>query len=154
MGREGCNQSQPRRLFVTAQLTLALAACKDSMPRLYQAVDDFARCNGLDAETVQAAQLALEETVLNVIVHGYQERPEKTVLVRILLLENELLLEVEDAAPPFNPLEQSEANVAVPLEERREGGLGIFLVRRVMDRVQYSYAAGKNHLAMGKKIAH
>lgn len=138
---------------MTAKLTLVLAASKESMPLLTQAVDDFARQHGLDQRTTHDTQLALEEVVHNVIVHGHREQEQETVVVRLTLLSDELLLEVEDTAPPFNPLEHADPDLDLPPEDRQIGGLGIFLVRRIMDRVEYQFQEGRNHLIMGKKLA-
>ena len=52
----------------------------------------------------------------------------------------------------FDPLQRTEPNVALPLAERPVGGLGIFLVRRVMDELHYSRESGRNRLTMAKKI--
>jgi serine/threonine-protein kinase RsbW len=62
-------------------------------------------------------------------------------------------VEVEDDGQPFNPLEAPEADTTKPLEERTLGGLGIHLVRKLMDDLEYRRHEGKNLLVMKKRLS-
>jgi serine/threonine-protein kinase RsbW len=63
-----------------------------------------------------------------------------------------LQLTVLDDAPPFDPLEAPEPDTTLPVEQRPLGGLGIFLVRKLMDEVQYERRDGRNRVACRKRI--
>ena len=58
-----------------------------------------------------------------------------------------------DNGVPYNPLEKEDTDITLSAEERKIGGLGIFMVKKIMDDVQYTYADGKNHLVLRKNIA-
>jgi serine/threonine-protein kinase RsbW len=59
---------------------------------------------------------------------------------------------VEDSAPPFNPLLAPEPDLTLPLDQRVPGGLGVHLVRKMMDHLAYQRAGGKNKLSMLKRF--
>jgi serine/threonine-protein kinase RsbW len=95
-------------------------------------------------------QLALEEALTNTIVHGYRDHPgDLTINCRTShgLVE----LQIEDSAPPFDPLSVPDPDVSAGLDKRRVGGLGVLLIRRVMDDIVYRYEDGKNILVMVKR---
>jgi anti-sigma regulatory factor (Ser/Thr protein kinase) len=64
-----------------------------------------------------------------------------------------ILFEMSDSGVPFNPLQQKEADLDVPLKERQIGGLGIHLIKEIMDEVEYARVQGKNVLRMRKKVS-
>jgi serine/threonine-protein kinase RsbW len=96
--------------------------------------------------------LALEEVFANVVQHAFHEKSARQVHVELELHHEDVHLTVEDDGNPFNPLDAPEVDVTVPLTERSIGGLGIFLVRRLMDRIEYSRAKDKNRLTMKKRV--
>lgn len=71
----------------------------------------------------------------NVISYGYDDREEHKIIVCLLMQQGKLTVEVENDGRPFNPLDAPEPDIEKPLEERTLGGLGIHLVRNVMDLV-------------------
>lgn len=92
-------------------------------------------------------ELALEETVVNICSYAY-EVPPGELLVRISDDGDRYFLEFEDRGVPFDPLSSDEPDVSAPMEERGQGGLGILLIRRVMDEVHYSREGGLNRLRL------
>lgn len=124
--------------------------------RLSQIVSDFSEANGLSIGDSYALNLSLEEILTNVISYGYEDNNEHTITIRISLKDKELIAEVEDDGKPFNPLEAPEPDIEKPLEDRPVGGLGIHLVRNLMDGLEYKRELGKNILMMrrntGKEI--
>ena len=82
-------------------------------------------------------RLALDEVVSNVIRHGYGPGGAGEIDVRAEFDDDRVRLEVCDAAKQFNPLLFPEPDLSIPIERRSRGGLGIFLVRKLMDRVDY-----------------
>ena len=67
-------------------------------------------------------------------------------------LSGEVRITLTDGGMPFDPLQQADPDLSLPAEERQVGGLGIFMVKKNMDRVDYVYADGKNILTMYKRI--
>ena len=66
--------------------------------------------------------------------------------------EEEIAMTFRDSGVPFNPLEQADPDVNAPLEQRKIGGLGLFLVRKTMDKLNYVYENGQNVLTVIKKL--
>ena len=120
--------------------------------RLGQVMEEFAALHRLPPNLVFELNLALEEVLTNVISYGYDDSGEHEILIRLSCKGGEITAEVEDDGRPFNPLEAAEPDTDKPLEERPVGGLGIHLVRKLMDDVEYKSQQGKNLLAMKKRI--
>jgi sigma-B regulation protein RsbU (phosphoserine phosphatase) len=120
--------------------------------RLGQVVAEFAERYHLSPNLAFEINLALEEILTNVISYGYDDSDEHEIMIRLSCKGEEVTAEVEDDGRPFNPLEAAEPDTGKPLEERPVGGLGIHLVRKFMDDVEYKSQQGKNLLVMKKRI--
>lgn len=92
--------------------------------------------------------LVVEEIVLNVIDYAYPAGEENGYLeVRTDKVGKVFFIEFRDHGIPFNPLEQAAPDTDMPLEERKIGGLGIFLCKEMMDESSYRYENGENILS-------
>jgi anti-sigma regulatory factor (Ser/Thr protein kinase) len=118
--------------------------------RLHQTLTDFGRHHGLATRVLHDLALALEEVVSNVIRHGYPDDGDHEIIVRLRVEPATVTAEVEDDGQPFNPLEAPEPDTTSPLAERKVGGLGIHLVRRLMDGVEYRRPSERNLLTLRK----
>ena len=98
-----------------------------------------------------ALRLACEEIVLNVTSYAYPKDAEGFLDVDIQKTDR-ITIRFEDGGMPFNPLEQKKPNTKLSWKQRRIGGLGIFLLRRKMDDVRYSYEDHKNVLTIEKVL--
>ena len=96
---------------------------------------------GLDLE------LAVEETLMNVCTHAYEGLGGE-MTVRTGRTEEGFVVEVEDSGPSFDPLSLPPPDTSAPLEERKVGGLGVLLVRRVTDAVRWRREAERNVLTL------
>jgi serine/threonine-protein kinase RsbW len=95
--------------------------------------------------------LALEEAVTNVIQHAFTgATPPHRIEVALAIDAERVTAEVIDNGHPFDPSEAPEPDRAAPLEARDVGGLGIHLIRRMMDEVEYRRIAGENRLRLQK----
>ncbi|MBR5687453.1 MAG: SpoIIE family protein phosphatase [Prevotella sp.] len=113
-------------------------------------------CQEFDADPSfrNDVDLALEEVVVNVINYAYPRQRRGHIEVTTWGDDGCLCLSVKDSGVPFDPTSAGEVNVDVPLEERAIGGLGIHLVRQLMDELSYERTAdGYNVLTMKKRIA-
>jgi serine/threonine-protein kinase RsbW len=100
-------------------------------------VDRVCTRAGVDQDTLFDVHLAVEEVVANVIEHGYAGVPAGPVTVRVRREAQQLVITVEDLAPPFDPMSVKPPDITAPLEERQVGGLGWHLVNKVMDGVRH-----------------
>ena len=119
--------------------------------KVVEALERFGREHHLRATVVNAIDLALEEHLTNLMSYGFPDGREHVIRVR-LMLTSEVVVEVEDDALPFNPLQAPEPDTSVSLEQRPVGGLGIHLIRRFMDRVEYETQDRRNVLRMWKGL--
>jgi serine/threonine-protein kinase RsbW len=105
----------------------------------------------IDSSEVRCWELVLEELMVNIIKHGYRTRPGKVDLELGFVLGSEVSLTITDQAPAFNPLlDAPRPDVSSSLEERKVGGLGLYLVRKSVDELFYDRREGKNILRLIK----
>lgn len=97
--------------------------------------------------------IAIDEIVSNIAYYAYGENTG-TVTVRIEALqeENGIQLMFLDSGVPYDPLTRQDPDISAEIEERKEGGLGIFLVRKTMDDMKYEYKDGQNCLTIRKSF--
>jgi serine/threonine-protein kinase RsbW len=98
-------------------------------------------------------ELALEEVFMNIVMHGAQPGMASSVEVSLALADDGLTMTVEDNGPLFDPLTVPAPDLTSSLAERPVGGLGVFLVRQLMDAVSYSRVDARNRLTMSKLLA-
>ena len=106
---------------------------------------------GLPQELNMPINLALEEAVSNVMLYAYPGKSGQ-VLVECDKKEKQLIFTISDSGVPFDPTKQEEPDVTQSAEERPIGGLGIFLVRQIMDDIRYERKDNKNILTLTKRI--
>ncbi|MFH0967002.1 MAG: ATP-binding protein [Methanobacteriota archaeon] len=96
-------------------------------------------------------QLAVEEAVTNVVMHGYDGEPGN-ISIWCKTSQNRVIITITDTGSPFDPTTIPPANIIADLDNRNIGGLGVHLIRSVMDEVTYSRDGGKNQLTLVKKL--
>jgi serine/threonine-protein kinase RsbW len=131
-------------------LSCTIDADINAIPRISIAIDEAMRAHAFSDEEILDTQLAVEEAVTNVIVHGYAGTTGQVVITGRTTTEL-IEVQIEDSSPPFNPLSIPEPDITQDIEDRKIGGLGIFLIRQVMDDISYRYEDGKNILLLVKK---
>ncbi len=115
-------------------------------------VEAFARQAGLSAEVQNALDLSLVEWVTNLVSHAYEDEREHTITLRFKAEPAEVCVEVEDDGKEFNPLLHPPADTTAPLETRPIGGLGIYMMRKLVDAVEYQRTNGRNMLTLRKRL--
>lgn len=120
-------------------------------------VTDFVN-NELDAyDCLMKARMqinvAIDELFGNIAHYAYEKGTGKAT-VRIEVEEEPLTVSITfiDSGKPFNPLDRPEPDTTLSAQERAIGGLGIFLVKKTMDQVEYLYQNGQNMLTIKKKL--
>ncbi len=110
------------------------------------------KCQCLKKERYQL-DVALDEVVSNIINHGYDGKPGPlTMSVEYREDRNAIYLKFIDKGIPYNPLHNSDPNLDVSLEERKVGGVGIYIVKNTMDDMKYKYEDGQNILTLTKLL--
>jgi anti-sigma regulatory factor (Ser/Thr protein kinase) len=115
-------------------------------------VDSIAEECGIDPSLAMSLNLALEEAVTNVVCYAYPEGTPGTVTILSEVADHQITFTIDDTGIPFDPTQKEDADITLSLEERPIGGLGIFLVKQLMDSVSYQRVDGHNILKMYKKF--
>ena len=107
---------------------------------------------GIDQQDIDNIELAVDEACTNVIEHGYApDDPDKEITVRMEIDTSKLVLTVIDHAKPFNIVQYKPRDISELQEEGQNGGLGIRLIKRIMDTIDYKTTSdGYNELVMIK----
>ena len=142
------NPTQPD----TAERHLILHNDIQQIPQLAHFVEAIAEEKHLDQPLAMGINLALEEAVTNVIMYAYPEGADGLVDIEAILRKESLDFIITDSGQPFDPTAAPVADITLGVEDRPIGGLGIYLVRNIMDTVRYERTDGKNVLSMTKKI--
>ncbi|MDO4983273.1 MAG: ATP-binding protein [Eubacteriales bacterium] len=106
---------------------------------------------GFSMKTVMQVSLALEEAFVNVASYAYPDSEGEAELSAVSD-DEELTFILSDSGLPFDPTDKEDPDITLPAEERGVGGLGILMVKKIMDEVGYRYENGRNVLTMKKKI--
>ena len=122
------------------------------IPQLADFVETIATEKNLDQGTAMSLNLALEEAVTNVIQYAYPEGSDGLVDIEAVIRDNQLDFIISDSGKAFDPTAKAEVDISMGVEERPIGGLGIHLVKHIMDSVTYRREDGKNILTMIKKL--
>ena len=140
-------------MIVAPALSICLVNHRREIERLTGLVEQFGEARGLADDDVNGINLLLDEIVVNIISHGYDDEGEHQILVTLALENGVLAIRVEDDGRPFNPLDVPEPNLDLPIEERPIGGLGIYIARSIADQMDYRRDAGRNVLTMRKRMS-
>jgi anti-sigma regulatory factor (Ser/Thr protein kinase) len=128
-------------------LDVALTNDLEAVAQLHGAVEDFAARAGLPEFRRLDLRLALEEAFVNVTRYAW-EGGRHTVYLRLAREAGAVVAVLEDDGKPFNPLELPPFDPNQPLYQRREGGMGINMIRRLTDEQAYEWSAGRNRLRL------
>jgi len=115
-------------------------------------ISEIADETGMDPALAMSMNLALEEAVTNVVLYAYPEGTDGEVNIDARFDKGILTFVLKDSGVPFDPTAKEDADITLGVEERPIGGLGIFLVKQLMDTVSYNYSDGCNILTMTKKL--
>ena len=133
--------------------SLTVKARTDQLDTVTDFVEEKLAPCGCPSRTMLQLRLAIEEIFVNIASYAYSPA-EGEAEVRCEVLEEPLRVVIQflDGGQPFDPLAREDADTSEEALMSREGGLGILLVKKTMDDVQYSYEGGKNILTIMKKL--
>jgi anti-sigma regulatory factor (Ser/Thr protein kinase) len=120
------------------------------LPRLVQFLSDYCAQHSLLDQFSMELNLVAEETFVNIVMHGYTDQLRHEIRFDLSFDGGSFAVTVEDDGIPFDPLAAPEFDPTTPLEQRGTGGLGIHLMRNLMDELQYERSGGLNRLTMRK----
>ena len=127
-------------------LSIVLNSELSEVPRVAARVEAFCRAWDIPGRIAYRFSLALEEALTNVISYAFSDGHRHEIAVQIECRNGGLAATVSDDGEPFDPLAQPPPDIHAAVEDRKVGGLGIHLLRSLMDKVEYRRADGRNHL--------
>ena len=133
-------------------IALILKNDLSEIERLAKAVVEFGKENNLASHIIDDVRLILEEIVSNILTYGFDDESDHQVTVQIDLRGDVLVIEVKDDGNPFDPMDYCSTDVEKPFDEREIGGMGIHLVRNLVDELDYRQEQEMNTLVMKKRL--
>ena len=124
----------------------------DEIHRLADFVEELGAELDLSPAMVMSINLALEEAVVNIILYAYPQDQLHEIRLKVTASGQQLIFLLSDSGMSFDPTRVPEPDVTLPLEERPVGGMGVFLIRKIMNEVTYERIGGENKLTMKKNI--
>jgi serine/threonine-protein kinase RsbW len=131
-------------------LSFSLACDLAELDQLHAMVETFGRVHELQKKTVFETNLVLEEIFTNIVSYGYEDKKPHKVHFFLQWDEDKINIRVEDDGRPFNLLEAKPVDLKTDLDQRSIGGLGIHLIRKLMDKVTYRRIDAKNVVTLQK----
>jgi serine/threonine-protein kinase RsbW len=129
-------------------------AAVEQLPALVEFLQRAWQEGELPEATAFPFELALDEVFMNVVMHGTTpDGPPREVSVVLRYEGSAVTMVMEDDGPAFDPLTLAAPDIDAPIEERELGGLGVFLVRELMDEVSYAHTGTHNQLTMRKVVS-
>ena len=124
-------------------------ASENQLEKVTAYVEEVLEGSGCPAKTAMQLSVCAEEIFVNIAKYAYAEQ-EENVSLGIKCEEGQVIMRFTDHGIPYDPLAKKDPNVKLSAEEREIGGLGIYIVKKTMDDVQYKYQNGKNILTLKK----
>lgn len=145
-------QYTKRQENITYQRSLTLTNDLKRVPRLNTFIDEVCEANGFDMATTMQINLAIEEAVVNVMNYAYPKGTKGDITIEAKANTSELSIIISDTGKPFDPTAKAEVDITLSAEDRSIGGLGIHLIRQIMDHINYERIDGHNVLTLMKKL--
>jgi sigma-B regulation protein RsbU (phosphoserine phosphatase) len=133
---------------VLANLTVSIENKLENIADVTEHFDKFSEEQNISMAVNQKVDLAIDDLVNNIISYGYSDEKVHTIDITFKRMESELIIIIEDDAAPFNPFDTEKNDTHLAIDDREIGGLGIHLVKNLMNSCQYQRKANKNVVAL------
>jgi serine/threonine-protein kinase RsbW len=136
----------------TLQAVLLVKAELANLGEIRRFVAEHAEGAGADQDATEDLTLAVNEAATNIMEHGYRGQPG-AIEIELRVEGSKLRVYLRDQSPPFDPTHLPDPDISLPLEERPLGGMGIFLIKKLVDEFRYRVIPdGRNELTLGKEL--
>ncbi len=126
--------------------TLVVPSETRQLAQVRNFVTKYARQANVAEEHIDALRLAIDEACANVIEHAYQGNPEKEVHLAMTIEPTRIIVRIRDHGCPFDRTAYRRPDVRELSRKRKSGGLGVDIIRRLMDKVEYHNQEGTNEI--------
>jgi serine/threonine-protein kinase RsbW len=122
------------------------------LTRLAVFIEELADEWGWPAQIVISINLVLEEALTNIILYGFDDGGRHNIVFNFKKAGDELIITIIDDGKEFDPTLKVEPDITLSVEDRPIGGLGIHLIKKIMNKVEYKRIENKNYLILTKNI--
>jgi len=137
---------------VTSEFKLSVSSDMKNLAVIADFVAAVAEKLGLDDDETFALQMAVDEACSNVMEHAYRGRTDGKLSLRVEAVDDEVVITLHDQGEPFDPHSVPRPDISAPLQERHNGGLGLYLMEKLMDSVEWEFDPEQgNTLTMRKR---
>ncbi len=126
---------------------------RDAIAPATQQAEAWLLHNQIGSEATYLVLLAIEELVTNCIKYGYGDAADHVIAILLSVEDSTLRMEIVDDGDPFDPLNAPPPDLLSDINNREEGGLGIYLLRELSDNRAYERRDGANHLTLTKHLS-
>ena len=130
------------------KVKIKLPAKLENIEAFLEAVTTFSQDQGIDPKRIPSIELSIEEVLVNIINHAYKGNPGNAEITCGLDDHERLIIQIVDTGLSFNFAALDEPDIAAGIEDRKTGGLGVFLIKKLMDDVHYRRENGRNILTL------
>ena len=123
---------------------LKLSCCTAALVELRSFLQLSLKAYGFSEVDRHQLILAVEEVCANLIIHSHACNPKELIYLEVKELKKKLTIEITDKGDAFNLLEYEVPDLKKVIEEKRKGGIGILLVKKIMDEIEFESKNGKN----------
>lgn len=138
--------------ITTNKYSFKLKSDLSDLKTLCQHLNHFGQGYGLSETFMSEINICLDELFTNIVLYGFKDDLEHIIRFRINLNGNALILNIEDNGIPFNPLIKKDSELPADINKANIGGLGIHIVKKLVDDIWYERKRGKNRLTLKKFI--
>jgi serine/threonine-protein kinase RsbW len=131
---------------------LKLSCCTSALVELRSFLQRSLEAYGFSEVDRHQVTLAVEEVCTNLIIHSHASNPKEVIYLEVKELGKKLAIEITDKGDAFNLLEYEVPDLKKVIEEKRKGGIGILLVKKIMDEIEFESKNGKNTCRLIKKF--
>jgi anti-sigma regulatory factor (Ser/Thr protein kinase) len=129
---------------------MTIKSVSAEIPSVSASLEEVMHAQEFSTDDILDTQLAVEEVITNIINHGYKNACGE-IIISCRITHYQAEIQIKDTAPRFDPLSLPEPKLDGTIEDRKIGGLGVFLIRQVMDEMVYRYENGWNILVLIKR---
>lgn len=139
-------------MSTTSENILTVSASTENLAKVRAFVAENALVHGFSQKEVDEIRLAVDEAFTNIIKHAYNFDNEKKVSLKTGSEEAAFWISICDEGKPYDPTSYKEPNIAERIKEGKRGGVGVYLIKKLMDKVEYSSIGSINQIRLIKHL--
>ena len=138
--------------MATSKYSFKLKSELSELKILFKHINSFGQAIGLSETVISEINICLDELFTNIVLYGFKDDLKHIIKCNLSLHDNAVVVNISDDGIPFNPLAKKDSELASDISEAKIGGLGIHIVKKLMDAIFYERKQGKNILTLKKYI--